>query len=87
MSEMTTARIEDHFVDLTDPRNREVTYPLMNVVTLPCAPSSVEQMISWPSPSRPHEEGLAGTVSRSEQRHSVARSVQCHLGSDQAGGV
>lgn len=34
MSSITSARIEDHFVDLTDPRRREVTYPLINVVTI-----------------------------------------------------
>lgn len=28
------ARIEDHFADLTDPRRREVTYPLINIVTI-----------------------------------------------------
>ncbi len=26
-------RIEDHFVDLADPRRRPVTYPLVNIVT------------------------------------------------------
>jgi predicted transposase YbfD/YdcC len=34
MSSITIARIEDHFVELTDPRRREVTYPLINVVTI-----------------------------------------------------
>jgi predicted transposase YbfD/YdcC len=34
MSSITSARIEDHFVELTDPRRREVTYPLINVVTI-----------------------------------------------------
>jgi predicted transposase YbfD/YdcC len=29
-----SARIEDHFVELTDPRRREVTYPLVNIVTI-----------------------------------------------------
>jgi predicted transposase YbfD/YdcC len=29
-----SARIEDHFADLTDPRRREVTYPLINIVTI-----------------------------------------------------
>jgi predicted transposase YbfD/YdcC len=28
------ARIEDHFAELTDPRRREVTHPLINVVTI-----------------------------------------------------
>lgn len=27
-------RIKDHFSDLTDPRRREVTYPLINIVTI-----------------------------------------------------
>ena len=34
MSSITSARIEDHFVGLTDPRRREVIYPLINVVTI-----------------------------------------------------
>jgi hypothetical protein len=34
MSSITSARIKDHFVDLTDPRRRKVTYPLINVVTI-----------------------------------------------------
>ena len=29
-----SARIQDHFVNLTDPRRRKVTYPLVNVVTI-----------------------------------------------------
>jgi hypothetical protein len=31
---VASARIEDHFTDLTDPRRREVTYPLINIVTI-----------------------------------------------------
>jgi hypothetical protein len=27
-------RIQDHFADLTDPRRRPVTYPLINIVTI-----------------------------------------------------
>jgi len=26
--------MEDHFADLTDPRRREVTHPLINIVTI-----------------------------------------------------
>ncbi|MDB5350270.1 MAG: hypothetical protein JWN86_1517, partial [Planctomycetota bacterium] len=32
MSRTKSARIQDHFAELTDPRRREVTYPLINVV-------------------------------------------------------
>jgi len=31
---VVAARIKDHFADLTDPRRREVTHPLMNIVTI-----------------------------------------------------
>jgi predicted transposase YbfD/YdcC len=31
---VVSARIEDHFAELTDPRRREVTYPLINIVTI-----------------------------------------------------
>jgi predicted transposase YbfD/YdcC len=29
-----SARIRDHFVELTDPRRRKITYPLINIVTI-----------------------------------------------------
>ena len=31
---LVAARIEEHFADLTDPRRREVTHPLINIVTI-----------------------------------------------------
>jgi len=34
MSQTQSIRIEDHFTDLTDPRRRKVTYPLINIVTI-----------------------------------------------------
>lgn len=34
MSKTKSARIEDHFDELTDPRRRKVTYPLINVVVI-----------------------------------------------------
>jgi predicted transposase YbfD/YdcC len=34
MSSIKSAQIEDHFVELTDPRRAEVTYPLINVVVI-----------------------------------------------------
>lgn len=34
MSRTRSARIQDHFADLTDPRRREVTYPLINIVVI-----------------------------------------------------
>jgi predicted transposase YbfD/YdcC len=34
MSSIKSARIDEHFAELTDPRRREVTYPLVNVVTI-----------------------------------------------------
>jgi predicted transposase YbfD/YdcC len=34
VSSMKSARVQDHFADLTDPRRREVTYPLINVVVI-----------------------------------------------------
>jgi predicted transposase YbfD/YdcC len=34
MARLTTARIEEHFADLPDPRRREVTYPLVNIVVI-----------------------------------------------------
>ena len=34
MSSMKSARIQDHFAELTEPRRGEVTYPLINVVVI-----------------------------------------------------
>ena len=34
MPQTRSARIQDHFTELTDPRRREVVYPLINVVTI-----------------------------------------------------
>ena len=34
MARLTAARIEEHFADLTDPRRREGTYPLVNIVVI-----------------------------------------------------
>ena len=34
MSEMKSARLQDHFAELTDPRRREVMYPLINIVVI-----------------------------------------------------
>jgi hypothetical protein len=34
MPKKVSARIQDHFVELTDPRRRKVTYPLINIVTI-----------------------------------------------------
>jgi predicted transposase YbfD/YdcC len=34
MSKKRSARIQDHFAELTDPRRRKVTYPLINVVVI-----------------------------------------------------
>ena len=34
MPSMKSARMQDHFSDLTDPRRRDVTYPLINVVVI-----------------------------------------------------
>jgi predicted transposase YbfD/YdcC len=34
MPEKVSARIQDHFIRLTDPRRRKVLYPLINVVTI-----------------------------------------------------
>ncbi|GAB4160267.1 MAG: hypothetical protein Tsb009_37580 [Planctomycetaceae bacterium] len=31
---MNSAKIQDHFQELTDPRRREVTYPLINIVVI-----------------------------------------------------
>jgi len=38
MAGLTSARIEEHFGSLTDPRRRDGIYPLLSIVTIaPCA--------------------------------------------------
>jgi hypothetical protein len=34
MTRIAATRIEEHFADLTDPRQREVVYPLTNIVVI-----------------------------------------------------
>ncbi len=34
MSNYKSATIKEHFSDLTDPRTRKVTHPLINIVTI-----------------------------------------------------
>jgi len=34
MSQIKSARLQDHFAELSDPRRREVTYPLINIVVI-----------------------------------------------------
>ena len=34
MHSPSSARFEDHFADLTDPRRRKVVYPLINIVAI-----------------------------------------------------
>ena len=34
MPKQVSARIQDHFAELTDPRRRKVIYPLINMVTI-----------------------------------------------------
>ena len=34
MAQLTSARIEEHFADLPDPRRREGIYPLVNIVVI-----------------------------------------------------
>ena len=34
MTKTKSARLQDHFAELTDPRRREVTYPLINIVVI-----------------------------------------------------
>jgi len=34
MSQKKSAKIQHHFANLTDPRRRKVTYPLINIVVI-----------------------------------------------------
>lgn len=34
MPQIHSVRIQNHFAELTDPRRREMTYPLINIVVI-----------------------------------------------------
>jgi predicted transposase YbfD/YdcC len=58
MSSIKSARIEEHFVELTDPRRRKVTYPLVNVVTIAlcaviCGADDFVSIAAWGRMKRP----------------------------------
>jgi len=56
-----SVRIQDHFADLTDPRRREVTYPLINIVTIAlCAVvSGADDFVSIAEYGRKKQKWLA----------------------------
>ena len=57
-----SVRIQDHFTDLTDPRRREVTYPLINIVTIAlCAViCGADDFVSIAQFGRKKQKWLAG---------------------------
>jgi len=59
-----SARIEDHFTELTDPRRREVTYPLINIVTIAlCAViCGADDFVSIAEFGRKKQKWLAGLL-------------------------
>jgi len=61
MSKVASARIEDHFEELTDPRRREGTYPLVNIVVMAvCAViSGADDFVAIARWSRMKKEWLA----------------------------
>ena len=77
MSSIKSARIEEHFAELTDPRRRKVTYPLINIVTIAiCAViCGADDFVAIAEFGRTKREWLAKFLG-SDQRHSVARSLQ-----------
>ena len=57
MATMTSTRMQDHFADLTDPRRREVKYPLINVVVIAvCAVIA----LGWEHSSETLQPGVEG---------------------------
>ena len=57
-----SVRIQDHFTELTDPRRREVTYPLINIVTIAlCAViCGADDFVSIAQFGRKKQKWLAG---------------------------
>ena len=88
MSQKKSAKIQDHFADLTDPRRRKVTYPLINIVVIAvCAViCGADDFVAIAEFGRTKRKWLAQFLDL-QQRHPVARSLQRDPGGDQAGGV
>ena len=62
MMSISSVRIQDHFKDLTDPRRRKVTYPLINIVTIAlCAViSGADDFVSIAEYGKQKKKWLAG---------------------------
>jgi hypothetical protein len=73
MPKTSSARIQDHFADLTDPRRRPVTYPLINIVTI--AICAVHKSTKGPGgPGRLPARG-SHRPERAPLTHSVPRVI------------
>ena len=68
MMSIRSVRIQDHFKDLTDPRRRKVTYPLINIVTIAlCAViSGADDFVSIAEYGKQKKKWLAGFLDLSE---------------------
>jgi hypothetical protein len=51
MPSKASIQIQDHFEELTDPRTKQVTYPLVNVVTIAVCAVICGRTILCPLPS------------------------------------
>ena len=85
MSDDLSARIDQHFASLTDPRRGKVTYPLINIVTIAlCAIiAGADDFVAIAAWARQKRAWL-GPVPRPVQRHPLARPLQRHLPAPQA---
>ena len=80
MSKAKSARMPDHFEELTDPRRREVAFPLSNVVVIvACAViSGVDDFVAIATFGSTKRDWFARFLDLSNG-HSFARSVQRDL--------
>jgi hypothetical protein len=88
MSQKKSAKIQHHFANLTDPRRRKVTYPLINIVVIAvCAViCGADDFVAIADFGRTKRKWFARFLDPDE-RHPVARPLQRGPGRDQAGGV
>jgi len=87
VSKTKSARIQDHFADVTDPRRRKVTYPLINVMVIAvcaviCGADDFVAIAEFGEKKRHWFRGFSIC-----EMASLARPLQRHFCGDQTGGV
>ena len=87
MPQKKSTKIQHHFANLTDPRRRKVTYPLINIVVIAicavvCGADDFVAIADFGKTKR-----MVRALPRPQERHPVTRPFQRDSGRDQASKV